>query len=158
MTESSCVSSANYGVANHNEDEPWRIILAQMWEELTQFPSLQRTVVMLSFSDDELTWFWSSGIASIRQIGRTIQLAPEQFNRLWVMLEWNEDHRTRARTLTAYDEKFALLWQQLPLNDLTIAALLETTQQNIVQLRHAAQQRLLRKISEPLSVLSPDVN
>lgn len=158
MTEDSEVSSMMYLVEKNNQDQPWRDLLAQTWAALAQLPPLQKTVILLSLSDSELSWFLISGTASIRQIGRVLQLAPEQYNRLWVMLEWNEEQRASVRTLTTYDEKFALLWQKLPLNDLTIAALLVTTQENIVRLRQAGRQRLLRKMGKPRFGLSSDLN
>jgi hypothetical protein len=111
-------------------------------------PPLQRLAYLLNFTDGEIEWFWFYGIASLRRIGQVLQLAPEQFNRAWVLLEWRAEQRQFAHSLTTYDEQFALLWQQLPLNDLTIAALLETTRQNVINLRQAARKRLRRKMLE----------
>ena len=122
-------------------------LLTLLWREIECLPARQRLAYLLNFTDGEIDWFWLYGIASVRQIGKTLQFTNEQFNRVWVLLEWNEEPRERARLLTNYDEKFALLWQQLPLNDLTIAALLETTQANVIHLRQAARQRLRRKIN-----------
>ncbi len=123
-----------------------RVYLAQIWHEMAKLPLLQRRAYLLNFTDGAIEWFWFYGIASIRKIGQTLQLTNEQFNRLWVLLEWHEESRERARLLTDPEEKFALLWQQLPLNDLTIAALLATTQQNVFQLRQAARQHLRRTL------------
>ncbi len=146
MTEFSVQSSAMLTADEHTDD---RSFLAQFWSEVAQLPPLQRLAMGLTFTDGELACIWLHGIVSIRQIGQTLQLTPEQFNRLWVLLEWNEEQRERARALTNPAEKFALLWQHLPLNDLTIAALLETSQQNVVRLRQAARERLHRRIKRP---------
>ena len=118
-------------------------------------PPLQRLAYLLNFTDGEIEMFWLYGIASIRQIGQVIQLTNEQFNRVWVLLEWNEAQRQEARGLTNYDEKFAFLWQQLPLNDLTIATLLATTRQNIINLRQAARKRLSRKMNCAMAISRP---
>ncbi len=132
-----------------------RLLLAKLWREVEPLPPLLRLAYLLNFTDGKIEWFWYYGIASIRQMGKTLQLTNEQFNRAWVFLEWNQEQRERARLLTTYDEKFAMMWQQLPLNDLTIAALLETTQQNVIHLRQAARQRLCRKMSSALATSQP---
>ena len=156
MTEFSFASSATFTAARPDEGADARAGLAQIWSEMERLPPLQRFAYLLNFTDGKIEWFWFYGIASVRQIGKTLQLTNEQFNRAWVLLEWNEEQRERARSLTNYDEKFALLWQQLPLNDLTIAALLETTQQNVIHLRQAAGQRLRRKMQSAKAISQPD--
>ena len=128
------------------EEAAWRALLAELWAEIEALPPLQRFAYLLNFPDGEVEWFWVYGIASLRCIGKTLALTKEQFKRAWVLLPWPEEQRELARSLTRYDEQFALLWQQLPLNDLTIAALLATTCQNVVKLRQAARQRLWRKL------------
>ena len=130
------------------EEAAWRTDLSYLWQEIEVLPPLQRVAYLLSFADGELAWFWCSGIASIRRIGKVLQLTNEQFNRAWVLLDWRAEQRQIAQSLTSYDEQFALLWQHLPLNDLTIAALLSTSQQNVLHLRQAARQRLRRKMIE----------
>ncbi len=130
-------------------------LLAIFWREIERMPPLQRLAYLLNFVEGNIEWFWFYGVTSIRQIGKTLQLTNEQFNRLWVLLEWNAEPRERARSLTNYDEKFALLWQQLPLNDLTIAALLETTQQNVLNIRQAARQRLRQTMCNALAISLP---
>ncbi len=137
-------------------DSVWgTTLLAIFWREIERMPPLQRLAYLLNFAEGNIEWFWFYGVTSIRQIGKTLQITNEQFNRLWVLLEWNEEQRERARSLANYDEKFALLWQQLPLNDLTIAALLATTQQNVLNLRQAARQRLRRTMRNALAISLP---
>lgn len=141
--------------ARPDEDVAWRAFLATLWREVEQLPPLQRIAYLLNFTDGEIELFWFYGIASIRQIGRVVQLTNEQFNRAWVLLEWNETQRACAQLLTSDDEKFAMLWQHLPLNDLTIASLLETSRQNVINLRQAARKRLSRKISSAMAISTP---
>ncbi|HEX4948155.1 MAG TPA: hypothetical protein VFZ34_15895 [Blastocatellia bacterium] len=116
--------------------------LRQVWSEIERLPPLQRCVLLLGTPAEEMQLFWVHGVVSLRQIGRTINLTREQFQLAWLLLEWRADQREQAQRVTDYDEQFALLWQQLPLNDLTVAALLSTSQNNIIHLRRAAHRRL----------------
>ena len=154
MTENSFASPPTLPESLYGQliDPHW---LALFWREIERLSPLQRLPYLLNFAEGNIEWFWFYRVTSIRQIGKTLQLTNEQFNRLWVLLEWNAEQRERARSLTNYDEKFALLWQQLPLNDLTIAALLATTQQNVLSLRQAARQRLRRKMRSALAISLP---
>lgn len=131
-----------------------RAFLARLWGELEQLPPLQRLAYLLRLPSAELALFWFYGIVSLRQIGKTLQLTNEQFQRAWVLLEWSETGREQARALTSYDEKFAMLWPHLPLNDLTIAALLETAPQNVSALRQAACRALRQRVSVSLTARS----
>lgn len=139
-----------------DEEAEWRAFLAGLWAEIEDLPPLQRLAYLLNFTDGEIEWFWFYGIASLRRIGKSLQLTKEQFNRAWVLLDWREEKRQTARSLNTYDEQFALLWQHLPLNDLTIAALLETTRQNVINLRQAARKRLRRKMIERQAISPAD--
>ncbi len=130
----------------------WYALLAHLWAEIEDLPPLQRLAYLLNFTDGEIEWFWFYGIASLRRVGQTLALTNDQFQRLWVLLDWRVEQRQVARLLSTYDEQFALLWHQLPLPDLTIAALLETTRQNVINLRQAARQRLRRKLRERLTI------
>lgn len=134
-----------------NEEAQWQVFLTYLWAEIEALPPLQRLAYLLNITDGEIEWFWFYGVASLRHIGKTMALTNEQFQRAWVLLDWREEHRQTARSLTTYDEQFALLWQHLPLNDLTISALLATTRQNVINLRQAARNRLRRKLIERLS-------
>ena len=137
------------------EEVAWRTLL--LWQDIEALPRLQRLAYLLSCTDGEIEWFWVYGIASIRRVGKALQLSPEQFNRAWVLLDWRAEQRRIAQSLTSYDEQFALLWQHLPLNDLTIAALLATSQQNVMNLRQAARQRLRRKMIERQAISPVDL-
>ncbi|MBS1808157.1 MAG: hypothetical protein JST84_08200 [Acidobacteria bacterium] len=139
-----------------DEEAEWRAFLGSLWREIESLPPLQRVAYLLNFTDGEIEWFWFYGIASIRRIGKMLQLTTEQFSRAWVLLDWREEQRRFARSLTDYDEQFALLWQHLPLNDLTIASLLSTTRQNVINLRQAARKRLRKKMIEGQAISPPN--
>jgi hypothetical protein len=147
MIELCVTSSPGLSPSQQSDDAQARVGLKSIWQAIEQLPPLQRLALLLNFTDGKIEWFWLSGIVSIRDIGRKLRLTPDQFNRLWVLMEWNEIRREQARGLTEYDEKFALLWQQLPLNDLTIATLLETTQSNVIALRQTARHQLRHRIN-----------
>jgi hypothetical protein len=147
MIELCVTSSPGFRASQQSDDAQARLVLKSLWQVIVQLPPLQRLALLLNFTDGDIEWFWLSGIVSIRDIGRTLRLTPDQFNRLWVLMEWSEVRREQARRLTDDDEKFALLWQQLPLNDLTIAALLETTQSDVIALRQTARQQLRHHIN-----------
>ncbi len=54
--------------------------------------------------------------------------------------------REIAETLEIPPEQFAELWLQLPLDDATIAGLLDLTQQQVINLRKSARERLARRL------------
>ena len=120
--------------------------LTRLWAEIEELPPLQRIAYLLNFTAGEgaLEIFWLNGIASVRRIGATLQLSDEHFARAW-------DDPALANKLRqiahSYDEKFAWLWQHLPLNDQTIARLLGTERQKVINLRKAAGDRLARRLS-----------
>jgi hypothetical protein len=119
-----------------------------VWREVEQLPPLQRISYLLNFTDadGEIALFWWHGVASIERIGATLEIADEQFDRLWALLPLSDEQRRRAASLRSYGEKFSLLWQQLPIEDATIAAMLGTTRQNVISLRQAARRRLGRRL------------
>lgn len=131
-----------------DEEAEWRQFLASVWREAEQLPPLQRIAYLLNFTDadGEIALFWWHGVASIERIGATLEIADEQFDRLWPLLSLSDEQRRRAASLKGYGEKFSLLWQQLPLDDATIAAMLGTARQNVINLRQAARRRLGRRL------------
>jgi DNA-directed RNA polymerase specialized sigma24 family protein len=131
-----------------DEEVQWRQFLASVWREVEQLPPLQRISYLLNFTDadGEIALFWWHGVASIERIGATLEIADEQFDRLWPLLPLSGEQRRRAATLRSYGEKFSLLWQRLPIEDATIAAMLGTTRQNVINLRQAARRRLGRRL------------
>jgi len=66
-----------------------------------------------------LTMLPLTGIASIREIAETLEIATEEFARLWNLL---------------------------PLDDLAIADLLGITRQQVINLRKSARERLTRRV------------
>lgn len=122
----------------------WREFLTRVWGEIEALPPYQKIAYLLNFTsaNGEIEVFVKFGVAGIRDLGRTLQLAEALFQRAWSELGIERS----AEALTSYDEKFALLWVQLPLKDATIAAILETDRQKVINLRKSAGERIARRM------------
>lgn len=134
----------------HIPDEPeWREFLTRVWAEIEQLPPRQRSAYLLNFTaaDGAIELFQIYGVAGVRRIGAALQLSEEQFARAWPELKLDEARRAHVATLTSYDEKFACLWQCLPLSDLIIAKMLDTERQKVINLRKVAGARLARRLA-----------
>jgi hypothetical protein len=96
--------------------------LEKLWLEISELPLRQRIALLLSLRDEQgrgvLTLFPLVRVASIRQVAETLAMSAEQL---------------------------ATLWNQLPLEDATIAHSLGITRQQVINLRKCARQRLLRR-------------
>jgi DNA-directed RNA polymerase specialized sigma24 family protein len=101
-----------------------RQTLARLWAEIGLLPQPQRFALLLNLRDEDggcaLTSLPETGVASIREIARAIEIpAP----------------------------KLAELWKDLPLNDLAIAAMLGISRQQVINLRKSARERLARRMA-----------
>ncbi len=125
--------------------------LEKLWAEIEQLLPLQRIAYLLNFTagEGQLEVFTLNRIATIRQIGATLQLTDEQFERVWPELHLDRDEHQLAETLTDYDKKFALLWPHLPLEDKVIAKMAGTTPKYATKLRFQANAQLRRRLSSP---------
>ncbi len=132
-----------------DEEAEWREFLHRLWAEIEQLPPLQRIAYLLNFTaaDGQLELFWIYGVATIRRVGSALQLTEEHFTRVWTDLQLSEGERHLAESLEGYDERFGLLWQHLPLTDATIARMLGTERQKVINLRKAAGDRLSRRMA-----------
>ncbi len=100
--------------------------IERLWQEITSLPLRQRIALLLSLRDAQgaaLLWvFPLTGVASIRQIARTLEIP---------------------------DLELAELWSRLPLDDLTLGARLGCPRQQVINLRSAARKRLNHRLGEP---------
>jgi DNA-directed RNA polymerase specialized sigma24 family protein len=109
------------------EDVAWqvekRIFLERLWEEVRELPRAQRAALLLNLREADgrgcLALFPATGVATLRQIAETLEIPAE---------------------------RFAELWPQLPLDDATIAGLLDLTRQQVINLRKSARERLARRL------------
>ncbi|MBK9317061.1 MAG: hypothetical protein IPM55_22850 [Acidobacteria bacterium] len=122
----------------------WREFLTRVWGEIETLPRYQKIAYLLNFTsaNGETEVFVKFGVAGIREIGKTLQLTEAHFQRAWSELEIVGS----SEALTQYDEKFAILWMQLPLKDTVIAAILETDRQKVINLRKSAVERIARRM------------
>jgi hypothetical protein len=100
-----------------------RAFLRQLWAEVQQLPPRQAAAVLLNLKDagghGVIELFPLLRIAGPRQIAVAIDLAPEQL---------------------------AALWNELPIDDATIAGILTCTRQQVINLRKVARERLDRRM------------
>ena len=101
-----------------------RRALERLWNEIALLPLSQRVALLLNLRDDAgacaLTSLPATGVASMRRIAEVIGMPAEEL---------------------------AALWPRLPLNDLEIAARLDLSRQQVINLRKSARQRLTRRLA-----------
>ena len=108
-------------------DPAWRVekkmFLQRLWEELQQLPVNQRTALLLNLKDASgqgcITLFPATGVASIRQLANALEITAE---------------------------RFAEVWNDLPLEDAKIAELLGLTRQQVINARKSGRERLARRL------------
>lgn len=109
------------------DDVAWqvekRLFLQRLWEELKQLPLPQRTALLLNLRDPDgngcVALFPALGVANLRQLAEVLEIPIE---------------------------RFAELWNQLPLDDAAIAGLLKLTRQQVINTRKAGRERLARRL------------
>ncbi len=101
-----------------------REYLKNLWAEIRELPVRQRAALLLNLRDGEgrgcLELFHLAGVATFQQIAGALEMSPEDF---------------------------VLLWNELPLDDLSIADRLGLTRQQIINLRKSARSRLSRRMN-----------
>jgi RNA polymerase sigma factor (sigma-70 family) len=102
-----------------------RAYLQKLWEEICQLPERQRAALLLNLKDAQggcgMALFPLTGIANFQQL---------------------------AQVLSITTEELAQLWNDLPLDDVTIAASLGITRQQVINLRKSARERLGRRLKD----------
>jgi len=119
--------SATIVPTSDQPDQAWqvekRMFLQRLWEELQQLPPNQRAALLLNLKDASgqgcITLFPATGVATLRQLAQVLQLTTE---------------------------KFAELWNDLPLEDSRIAELLGLTRQQVINARKSGRERLARRL------------
>jgi hypothetical protein len=132
-----------------DEEAEFCEFLSNVWREVKELPRDQRIAYLLNFTagDGQLDMFPAYGVATIRGIGGVLALTGDQFAILWNELKFNEHQRYLCAALKTYDERFALLWQHLPVADNGIARMLGIKRQQVINLRKAAGDRLSRRLA-----------
>jgi RNA polymerase sigma factor (sigma-70 family) len=100
-----------------------RIFLQRLWDEIRLLPPNQRAALLLNLRDTEggggIALFPALRIATLHQLAEALEISAEQL---------------------------AGMWNELPLEDLRIAELLQLTRQQVINLRKAARKRLTRRL------------
>jgi hypothetical protein len=122
-----------------------RETLRQLWRAIVQLPPRQRMAYLLNPSGGEIDIFPWHGIASISEIGESLALTAEQYERLWAALPLDETV-PQGQVMRTPKEQFALLWTFLPLEDSLIAEVLHATRQQVINLRRVARDRLQQQL------------
>lgn len=101
--------------------------LEQLWAEIGALPRRQRVALLLNLrAQDEkcaLELFPLTGVASLRDLAALLEIPVIEF---------------------------AELWKKLPLDDLSIADLLQVTRQQVINLRKSARKRLERRMPQAI--------
>jgi DNA-directed RNA polymerase specialized sigma24 family protein len=97
--------------------------IALLWEEIRRLPPRQAAALLLNLRDAQrgnaLMLLPLMGIASMREIARTLGMSAEDL---------------------------AAIWNRLPFEDAEIAGLLGITRQQVINLRKSARERLARRM------------
>jgi RNA polymerase sigma factor (sigma-70 family) len=100
-----------------------RIFLQRLWEELQQLPPHQRAALLLNLKDAGgfgcITLFPATGVATLRQLADALEMSADELARLW---------------------------NELPLEDASIAELLGLTRQQVINARKSGRERLARRL------------
>ncbi len=100
-----------------------RAYLQHLWSEIRQLPPRQCAALLLNLRDAQgrgvIALLPLRGIATLRQVAEALGLTPE---------------------------RFAEVWNELPLEDAVIAELLGCTRQQVINLRKVARERLARRM------------
>jgi hypothetical protein len=113
------VSDSRAAVADQVER---RIFLEYVWSEIGKLPLRQRMALLLNLTDpgghSVICLLPAIGIASLREI---------------------------ASSLAMTEEQLAGIWNELPVDDRTIASYIGATRQQVINLRKTARERLARR-------------
>ncbi len=120
-------SAVDFIPAGREFDVAWqvekRLFLQRLWEEVRQLPLNQRAALLLNLKDAAgggcIALFPATGVVTFRQLAEALELSAE---------------------------KFAEIWNDLPLEDARIAELLQLTRQQVINARKSARERLARRL------------
>jgi hypothetical protein len=100
-----------------------RELLQALWREIEELRPMQRKALLLNLRDDEtvnvISLLVLTGVAKLDDIAEALEVSAEEL---------------------------AEIWNDLPLDDLRIAALLGVTRQQVINLRKSARHRLARRL------------
>jgi RNA polymerase sigma factor (sigma-70 family) len=102
-----------------------RVYLERLWREITGLPSRQRAALLLNLKDEQgracIDLWTLTGVATAQGVAEVLEMTLEEF---------------------------VEIWNELPLDDKRIAALLGLTRQQVINLRKSARERLTRRMKD----------
>ena len=102
-----------------------RLYLQKLWSEISELPPRQRAAVLLNLREENgrgvIDLWMVVGVANVEKIAAALEMTTE---------------------------KFAEIWNQLPLDDNRIAEILNLTRQQVINLRKSARERLARRMKD----------
>lgn len=117
-----CASHSFESRTTFADEVEHRSYLQRVWAEIMQLPLNQRIALLLNLKDMQegvIVLLPLTGVATIRQIAEAVAIPAEEFTRLW---------------------------NELPLDDATVALRLGLTRQQVINLRKSARARLSRRM------------
>lgn len=121
------LGSAEVPLVDEHEAVPDQIerreLLRVMWREIEQLLPMQRKALLLNLRDEQ----------TLNVVALVVRTGTARFDDVAAALE-----------MTA--ERLSEIWNDLPLDDLRIAALLNVTRQQVINLRKSARERLRRRL------------
>src|SRR4051812_29502743 len=94
--------------------------LRRAWSRICELPLRQRHALLLHMADDGLSLFLPTAAATLRDMAAALEMPVDEF---------------------------AALWNDLPLSDNVIATRLDSTRQQVINLRMAARKRLTTRLA-----------
>jgi hypothetical protein len=126
-------------------------LLKRLWSSIRALQPDYRRAYLLNIpgpgkSRGDIEVFVLSGIASIAEIGETVDLTAEQLRAVIDMQELTAADRAEAASLNTPRLLFALLWKYLPIADTAIAAVLGMEPQQVINRRRLAMRELAKNL------------
>lgn len=122
-------------------------LTASVWATVRTLPPARRAAYLLNLPrGDGLFTFVAHGAVSLREIGRTLALTREQYERMWQQIPLDENERAFAQGCANDDERFALLVRRVPLRDAVIGAALGLGDEAIPTLRSKAKAEIRKAL------------
>ena len=120
--------------------------LLLLWRAILELLPWHRAAFLLNMPDGELESFTYYRVASLSEIGGALQFTQDQIALLWAQLPLSAADREELRTLTTYDDAFAMVYKHIPLQDNAIAAVLGVSRAQVIGYRRKAVERLRRHL------------
>ena len=116
------------------------------WAAVLRLLVWHRCAYLLNIRDGDLEALPLYGVATLEQIGDSLEFTDAHFARLSRELAAGEDDPTRS----GCGRRFLFFWKYLPLEDNVIGVVLEVTRAQVISYRNKAKERLKRMLKGEL--------